>query len=468
MAQMPRLAFLASPEDQDPSIAGLAFLGALSAAGWKVQHFRSWACPQSSRPIGSITGFPGRHLDAWLMPPAVCRSVFLRGARQADLAIIEGTHRFSQIVADPPGTSDCSDRSTGKSPGSIGPLVEMLDLPTVIVLDCRSGEPAGLPLSTGQACAVVLDGIQEIQNFQRLRVSFQEATGLPVIGGLELLPAVRAGLAAWPAGRPIPRELLEPLVQSFLKTADWPLVSRLARSRPFPTPEQEGFEIPAWMLTSGERRFRVAYAQDEAFGGYFPDTLEAFELLGAELVEFSPLRSESLPRSVDLVMIGCGFPDQHAARLSANFSLISELQAGACRGLRIYAEGGGAVYLGRSMRIGDQVYPGAGILPIDSVLGDENGWPRPVERQLIQESWLARSGTVVRGYRSGRWKLQPAPNPTDCPTRSGRLSAESDIVFRSQAIGSLVHLHLSALANVVSGFASQRKSNVGRLDSVVN
>ena len=74
---------------------------------------------------------------------------------------------------------------------------------------------------------------------------------------------------------------------------------------------------------------------------YFPDTLETLEALGAELVEFSPIRDESLPEAVDLVMIGCGFPDRHADALADNLSLIAALRSHVCRGHRIYSEGGG-------------------------------------------------------------------------------------------------------------------------------
>ena len=110
--------------------------------------------------------------------------------------------------------------------------------------------------------------------------------------------------------------------------------------------------------------------------GYFPDTLETLEALGADLVEFSPLRSESLPEGADLVMIGCGFPDAHADDLAANLSLTNAIRSHVYRGRRIYSEGGGTAYLGRSMRIGGRDVPGVGILPVDAILRANPDAPR--------------------------------------------------------------------------------------------
>jgi cobyrinic acid a,c-diamide synthase len=392
------------------------------------------------------------------MPPHVCRSVFLRGARQADLAIVEGTLEHPQPAVEYGPSSPCACRSYAERPGPIAPLIETLNLPSVAVVDCRSWDTQHVPWVPPAADGVFFDGVADRRQLEQLRLMVKMVHGKPTIAGLESLPAARAGLSGWSAGRPVPRELLAPLVRSVLAMADWGALKDLAESRPFPSVEQDGLDVPASLLMSGERRFRVAYAQDEAFGAYFPDTLEALEMLGAELVEFSPLRAEALPRSVDLVMIGCGFPDLYAEELSANLSLRAELQAHVCKGHRIYAEGGGAAYLGRSMVIGGRPIAGAGILPFDARLVDDLGWPKAVERELVNASWLGTRGTVVRGYRSGRWNLLPAPEPGDCPARSGRLTAEPDMVFRSQAIGSLVHLHLGALPEVVAGFAGRRQA----------
>ncbi len=138
----------------------------------------------------------------------------------------------------------------------------------------------------------------------------------------------------------------------------------------------------------------MAYAQDAAFGGYYPDTLETLEALGAELVEFSPLCDEALPQAVDLVIIGCGFPDRYADELAANLSLISALKHHVCRGHRIYSEGGGTAYLGRYLILGDRHVPAAGILPVDAVLRRN---PRGPARSA------GRSPEIAGWARRARW-----------------------------------------------------------------
>src|SRR5262249_44968511 len=157
------------------------------------------------------------------------------------------------------------------------------------------------------------------------------------------------------------------------------------------------------------------YAQDEVFGRYFPDTLEALEALGADLVEFSPLRDERLPKGADLAMIGCGRPDEHADVLAANLSMIAALREHVCRGPRIYSEGGGRACLGRRMLIEGRAVPGAGILPFDAELLPEPALPAPVTRRLLHDCWLGPRGTVVRGYKSGRWRLIPGLERFECP-----------------------------------------------------
>jgi cobyrinic acid a,c-diamide synthase len=209
----------------------------------------------------------------------------------------------------------------------------------------------------------------------------------------------------------------------------------------------------------GGRRFRVAYAHDDAFGGYFPDTLETLEALGAVLMEFSPLADEDLPAGADLVIIGCGYPDEYAEELAANACLIGALRARVCQGTRVYAEGGGAAYLARQIVLGDgRAVAGAGILPFDAVRLDQPGPPYPVEHRLARNSWLGPAGSVVRGYHSARWQFSPAPEPGDCPARSGALTEPLDLAFRRNAIGSLIHLHLASLPEVVEAFTCSART----------
>lgn len=444
MALLPRLALATPASGTEPSAASLAWLAGLAERRWRVQYFRSRACPFGTEAIGQVTGLPGRHLDAWLMPGDVCRRVFVRGARHADLALVEGT------LDEPLVPLECSQHDL---PGGLRPIADALDLPVVALVPCLPWGQFHLPEISERVDAVLLDGLEDPNEFEAYRSLVTLMTRKPVVGAVEALPEVRAALRQAPRGRALDDELFRKLGASFLRFADLGVIRALAQSRPFPAPV-----TPPQPL--GYHRFRVAYAQDEAFGSYFPDTLETLEALGAELVEFSPLRDEALPESVELVMIGCGFPDRHAEALAENLSLIAALRQHVCRGQRIYSEGGGTAYLGRSMILGGRHVLGAGILPFDAELLPDPTAPMPVTRTLTRDSWLGQRGTTVRGYRSGRWRLLPGADPLDCPMCFGGLTAQGDISYHHHAIGSLIHLHLAALPEVVTAFAGPHRPSL--------
>ncbi|HMB02649.1 MAG TPA: cobyrinic acid a,c-diamide synthase [Isosphaeraceae bacterium] len=445
MFHLPRLALATPASGPEPSAASLAWLAGLTERRWRVQHFRSRACPTVMEAVGQVTGLAGRHLDAWLMPDPVCRKLLLQGARQADLALVEGT------LDEPPEILECSHYDR---PGGLRPIAEALDLPVVALMPCSTWHDFHMPRPPDPVDAVLLDGIEDPGDFDQFRRMVTMTLKRPVLGAVEALPEVRAVLRQAPRDRPLPEGVFPRLGASFLRFADLNAIQALARRRPFPAPP---CSEPS---PCGPTRFRIAYAQDEAFGAYFPDTLETLETLGAELVEFSPIRDDSLPEPVDLVMIGCGFPDHHADALADNLSMIASLRSHVCRGHRIYSEGGGTAYLGRSMILDGRQIPGAGILPFDAELLRNPSPPTPVTRVLARNCWLGPKGTVVCGYKSGRWKLLHGVDPLDCPNCFGSLTYQGDITYHHHAVGSLIHLHLGALPEVVAAFAGPHRPSL--------
>lgn len=448
MMVIPRLALAVPTPEAEPTAASLGLMAGLAELGWRVQHFRARACLTETRAIGEITGLPGRHLDAWLMPAEVCQKVFAQGAGDADLAIVEGTLDSPEAF----GPLEC-DRY-GR-PGHLGSIVRSLNLPTVATIACPRRDGLHLPRLPQEVDAVLIDQLEAPEDYSRIADAIRLVLRRPVIGAVEALPAVRRSLAATPRDRWTAEDLVAPLGRSFRRFADLDALAALARSRELPV----GCSPPEW---HGGPRFRVAYAQDEAFGGYFPDTLETLEALGADLVEFSPLRSEALPEDADLVMIGCGYPDQHADALSANVSIMEALRAHFYCGRRIYSEGSGTAYLGRSYHFGGREVAGVGILPIDAVLFDHPPAPLPVTVTLEADTWLGAKGTVVRGYNAGRWQLRPTSELCHCRAGFGPLAEGADMYYHHHAVGSLVHLHFAALPQVVAAFAGPHRPSLTR------
>jgi len=410
----------------------------LARQGCQVQHFHSHATFPPYRAALSITGLGSRHLDTWLMSKDVCRELFVQGAAATDLALVEGCFEAS---------SACSGRDA-----SFDKLCDWLDLPRLVVVDAARLAACSLPERPDQIDGVLLDRVASAADVFRLQTSLEALWNVPVLGALTELSSARAALAALPAGSVPPRELLRPLGDELARYCQSERLMALARRRGFSRVRPALFRAPPTSSEATEP-LTVAVAFDKAFHCYFPDALDLLEMLGAKVVDFSPLRDEVLPEC-DVVYLGCGHPERAADALTGNHCMLLAMRNHVRSGGRVYAEGGGMAYLCEHLVTPDgRKAPMVGVLPAVARFSPQSLPPAPVEVTLSKGTWLGHAGTRLRGYRNANWLIEPVGALKSCLTEAGH---EYDLVGRYQVVASRIHLNFAAQREMLWSFFEPR------------
>lgn len=374
---------------------------------------------------------PARHLDSWIMSRQSCRQFFWQGMTDANVGLV--------IAERPPRTEPI-----GSDWQTIG---DWLDCPRIAVVDVSQIEGCNVPVRPPHLDGILLDGPRDLADACRWGVSFEALWGVPVLGWLGELPPLRAIATHLRSGVKPGAELRRILGANLDMQLDWPRLDALLARKPFfPCCEESCRRGSAAFLGSS----RIALALDDAFDAYHGDTLDWLAGAGAEIVDFSPLKDGGLPDEVDVVYLGSHDLTDWLPRLSANHCMHQALRTFAARGGRIYAEGPGAAYLGRTAQLGEESpLPMAGLLPLKSkrlitALADQ-----PAEVVTSCDSWLAPAGTRLRGYRSGAWQIDPAgPLLTYCTRPAERCT----MLGRNQVIASHAALHLAAHPALLNSF----------------
>ena len=93
------------------------------------------------------------------------------------------------------------------------------------------------------------------------------------------------------------------------------------------------------------RPLRIAVAKDEVFCFYYKENIDAFIKRGVEVLYFSPLHDKILPRNVDGILLGGGYPELKLKELSQNESMRMSINEAISDGMPSLAECGGFMYL---------------------------------------------------------------------------------------------------------------------------
>jgi cobyrinic acid a,c-diamide synthase len=453
MIQLPRLGLSPIHGQADWLPMTWALAEAIGQTGLHVQQFLSRACFSPQR-YGPQPAAPNvRYLDSWLMSKSLCRELFIYGAQSSDFALVDGP--FEEI-ADHDEAPACD-----AGPASFYTLCEWLDLPRLGLVDASLLGDCRLPNRPRGVDAILIDRAVDRSDFARLQTLFESLWGIPVLGGLPRMAKTRSAIADSPSSSPPSIETLAALGRQFAGMSDLKRILAIAASRPMPRGGRRA-------LRRGRRLadITIAVAYDEAFHCYFPGTLDLLEMQGANVQQFSPLADDRLPLGTDVVYFGCGSPERFGERLAANRCMMMAVAQHAVHGGRVYAEGGGFGYLCQQM-IGPDgaARPMAGVLPANAHWSEPAESPAAIDLPLSQDTWLGRGLSRLRGYRTGRWRLEPVGPmieyaASESPAKF-KCEKSVNLAGARRVLASEVHLDFAAQPEFLQAFFAPERTKIG-------
>ncbi len=182
------------------------------------------------------------------------------------------------------------------------------------------------------------------------------------------------------------------------------LLERAALAPPLSLPD---FDSPP----SG-RRVRIAVSDDSCFHLCFQDNLDLLRYYGAELVPFSPLADSVLPKRIGAVYLSGAYMKEYGADIARNEAMKESIRAFIERGGVVYAEGAGAAYLCKDLRISGtpQHYAGVGTVAVRAKSSDYQ--PRYADIITLDDTILGRKGLLIKGIVTGEWEYDSGDEST--------------------------------------------------------
>lgn len=374
----------------------LALMAALRRRGLMVQPYK--VGPDFIDPgfHSQVTGRSSRNLDGWMLSRHYNEALFGKWIEEADVAVVEGVM----------GLFDGFDGLTES--GCSSEMAKWMGIPAVLVVDARSMARSAAALVYGfsrfdpglRLAGVIFNRVGSQAHLGFLKDAMAaNLPDIPVLGGIPredglIIPERHLGLVTsdevlldqtW-------QETAANLVENNLDldtllAATQVHVKTRAQANPCSVPASETVPVI------------IAVARDAAFCFYYPDNFDLLREAGAEIRFFAPLAGETFPDDACGLYLGGGYPELFASQLSSHTALVESVRRGAARGMPIYAECGGMMFLSRFIETHDgHCYPMAGLLPFGTRMLKRRKALGYTEVELLRSCILGEAGARIRGH----------------------------------------------------------------------
>lgn len=437
MTELPRLVIAGTHSGAGKTTIATALMAAFTRRGLRVQPFK--VGPDFIDPgfHDAACGRASRNLDGWMLSRQVNREIFAYASADADLAIIEGVM----------GLFDGRD-ATGES-GSTAEMAKWLEAPVLLVADASAMARSAAALVRGfetfdtglDLAGVLFNHIGGENHAAILRDAVAACCRSAPVAFLPHnpnigLPSRHLGLTM--AAESLTSACLDEMVVWIENHADLDALLQLARTR---SPE---LRIPgAERARPAAPCCRIGVARDRAFCFYYRDNLDLLRESGAELVEFSPMADGELPPDLGGLYLGGGYPEVHAAQLSANRPMREAIGRFARSGGPVYAECGGFMYLTEAIvDAAGREHPMAGIFPTRARMRPRLAALGYLEAEAAGNALWLRAGERVRGHEFRYSEIDAMPPGVHrCFILHGDDGAREEGYANGSVLAGYAHLH---------------------------
>jgi len=369
----PRILISALRGGAGKTIVSIGITAAWKEAGKQITPFKKGPDYIDAGWLSLAAGRSCYNLDTFLVKTPHIIQSFLSHSIKNGISVIEGNRGLYDGI-DIHGSTSTAE------------LAKLLKTPVVLCIDCTKSTRTMAAAVLGclkfdpdvAIKGVILNRVAGPRHENVLRKNIEQYCNIPVMGAIpkldwEKFPERHLGLVPTPehgcamdavhdASKIANRYLdLKALTEISINAGAFS-ASEIAPEKPsfkehIQHPRQSGI---SYSIRSAPV---IGIIKDSAFQFYYPENIEALQAAGAETMMISPFTSNDIP-PVDALYIGGGFPETHAQELANNVTFRIQLKDLAEKGLPIYAECGGLMYLGEELVLDQGTFPMAGVLPV--------------------------------------------------------------------------------------------------------
>ena len=425
----------------------LGIIQALKSRGLQVQPYKVGPDYIDTAYHTHITNRPSRNLDSFMLGEDTLKYLFKRAAQDADIAVVEGVM----------GLYDGYGTDINRCSSSF--IAKLLKLPVILVIDAKAMAASSAAMVLGYKLldpdimikGVIANNVKSASHFELVKEAVEKYTGIEVLGYFPpnpdfSLPSRHLGLVPSQEMEALD-EMFQHLGEAINQYIDLERMLELCDSE-----EVESTFCPDIPQVTGKT---LALAYDKAFNFYYEDNLELLRATGLSIKRFSPLSDEKLP-CCDYVYIGGGFPEMFAKELAENISMKAALKDAHLKGIPIYAECGGLMYLGESLKtLTGDTFEMTGIFQGQSVM--TKGLKRfgYCEGEAQIDTLLSPKGTTLKGheFHHSEFETNEKAAYLMVKKRDGQtLSRWSGGYAKGNTLASYLHIHFYANMEVLNQF----------------
>lgn len=399
--RVPRIMLAAPASGSGKTLITCGILQALVNRGFNVASFKCG--PDYIDPMfhSRVIGVKSGNLDTFFTDRETTRFLFGRRAAEAEVSVVEGVMGYYDGLG---GISEDASSSD---------VAETLDMPVVLVVNCRGMSISVVPLIKGfleyqkpsHILGVILNQMPKAL-YPDVKEQIEHWLPVKVLGYVPkaedlVLESRHLGLVL-PGEIERLKEKLNQLAEVIEESIDLDAFLAMAWEA-----EDFTYETPELPRLSGTEKVRIGVAEDEAFCFTYRDNLQLLKDMGAELVSFSPIRDKSLPEGLHGLLLSGGYPELHAKKLSENESMRRSVREALEKGLPCIAECGGFLYLHRTLEGADGVeYPMADVVKARAYRTDRLSRFGYIEMEAKRDQLILKEGEKARGHEFHYWESE--------------------------------------------------------------